>query len=292
MQIFKAEVIRTARLTPGMMRVTLGGNELASFASTGVGDEFVRLFFPAEGQVEPNLPRATGSGWRWDDGVEPAPLRTYTVRSARPDENEIVIDFVLHSGGLASEWAMRARPGSIVGLNSPTGLYDAPEELEWQILIADAAGLPAASRLLEQTPAGIRTRAIFEVAALAHEQSLRTTSQTDITWLLAGNGKSPSRIDEIIRSIELPAGMGYVWVAGETKDLRSVRKYLRHEVGLPASAYKVVAYWTYKGEEWLARYEGLDDTTKESLAELWEDTDRDEEAIEDEYIARLESLGL
>jgi len=150
----------------------------------------------------------------------------------------------------------------------------------------------AASRLLEQAPAGIDTRAIFEVASRAHEQPLQTTPQIDITWLRGGNGKSPSRIDEILRSMELPTGAGYVLVTGETKELRSARRYVRHEVGLPPSAYKVVGYWTYRGEEWLARYESLDEKTKESLAELWEDTERDEEMIEDEYIARLESLGL
>jgi len=106
MQIFRAEVVRAEPLTPGMMRVTLGGDDLASFELTGVGDEFVRLFFAAEGQEEPNLPRATGNGWSWDDEVEPAPLRTYTVRNARPDVNEIDIDFVVHSGGLATEWAI------------------------------------------------------------------------------------------------------------------------------------------------------------------------------------------
>ena len=292
MQIFRAEVVRKAMRTPGMVRVTLGGNGLSEFSTTGVGDEYVRLFFATDGSGEPNLPRATGNGWSWEEGVEPAPLRTYTVRNARPDEGEIDIDFVVHDGGVASEWATRAQPGSTVGVNSPSGLYDAPDDLDWRILVADAAGLPAAARLLEQSRPAVRTRVILEVASRAHEQSLTTTPDDDVAWLLGGNGKGPSRIAEIVRSIDLPDGVGYVWVAGETRELRSVRRYLRHELGLPSSAYKVVGYWTYKGEEWLARYDSLDDTTKESLAAMWEDTERDEELIEDEYTARLESLGL
>ena len=36
-----AEVTRTTRRTPGMVRVTFGGDGLRAFRTTGIGDEFV-----------------------------------------------------------------------------------------------------------------------------------------------------------------------------------------------------------------------------------------------------------
>ena len=44
--IYRAEVITARRLTPGMVRVTFGGEDLSRFATTGVGDEYLRVFFP------------------------------------------------------------------------------------------------------------------------------------------------------------------------------------------------------------------------------------------------------
>jgi NADPH-dependent ferric siderophore reductase len=38
-QIYRADVIAAQRLTPGMVRVTFGGDGLSDFATTGVGDE-------------------------------------------------------------------------------------------------------------------------------------------------------------------------------------------------------------------------------------------------------------
>ncbi|WP_369669230.1 siderophore-interacting protein, partial [Enterococcus faecium] len=85
--------------------------------------------------------------------VDMALLRTYTVRAHDPAAGEVTIDFVLHQGGVASSWARRAEPGDVIGLNSPTGMYDPPVDLAWQVLFADCAALPALSRIVENTPA-------------------------------------------------------------------------------------------------------------------------------------------
>lgn len=80
-------------------------------------------------------------------------------------------------------------------------------------------------------------------------------------------------------------------MAGETKTLRGVRRHLRHELGLPATAYKADGYWTVRAEDWNASYNALDADTRAGLEALWE-ADRPEEEIEDEYDARLTALGL
>jgi NADPH-dependent ferric siderophore reductase len=269
----------------------LGGPGLRGFESTGVGDEYLRLFLPRAGDREPTLPVADGSGWRFPAGVPESPIRTYTVRRFDPVEGEMTIDVVLHERGVASSWARAAQVGDVVGLTTPTGLYDRPAEATWQALVADSTGLPAACRLIAQAPPGVRTRVWLEVPSPEHRIALTPPPHVAVAWLYGGNGRGPSRIEDVVRSLDRPDEPGYVWVAGETKVLRGVRRHLRHELGLPASAYKAVGYWVDRGEEWNARWERLADDVKAELDALWE-SDRDEEEIEDDVDARLEQLGL
>jgi NADPH-dependent ferric siderophore reductase len=296
MRFFRAVVLDARPLCADMMRVVFGGPGLADFASTGVGDEYLRVFFPTEDGADPVLPVIHDNGrWTYPDGAEPSPMRTYTVRDHRPERGEVVIDFVVHDGGIAAAWAQRAAPGDVVTLNTPTGMYDPPARLGRQLLLADSAALPAATRILENCPAGVRTRAVFEVASPDHQVALPELDGVDVAWLYGGNGHGPSRLAEVLRKADLPAGLpdgaGYVWVAGETAVLRDARRYLRHELKLPPSAYKVVGYWTDNGEEYNRRLSELDEKTQAWLLEPW-DSDADEEEQEDEYIARLEALGL
>lgn len=291
MKIFRAEVTACYPITPGMIRVVFGGPGLAQFPSTGVGDEYVRLFFPRDCQTEPNLPVATETAWMFEDDVPPAPMRTYTIREARPGAGEIVIDFVVHEGGVAANWALCAAPGDALGLNTPTGLYDPPDDLDWQLLLADATALPAAARIIEQSPPQVHTRAVLEVTDSAEEQVINGTGDAKLSWIHGGNGHSETRLEEVLRSVDLPEGPGYVWVAGEARMTRSARKYLRHELGLPATAYKAIGYWTLSAEEYRERFERLDDDTRTWLTSVWQ-SDAPAEEREDEYVVRLESLGL
>jgi NADPH-dependent ferric siderophore reductase len=291
MRVYRAPVVRTVELTPWLRRIVFGGPGLAGFQTTGVGDEYLRVVFPAAGEMEPRLPVVENGALDYGS-ADLDLLRTYTVRAFNSDAGEVTIDFVLHRDGVASSWARSAEPGAVVGLTTPTAMYDAPADLTWQLLVADAAALPALMRILEQTPHGVRNRVVVEVPDPEHRIELPAHSRADVTWVEGGNGHSPSRIEEVVRSLPRPdAAGGYIWVGGETKTLRGVRRHLRHELGLPASAYKAVGYWTVRAEDWNASYNALDADTRAGLEALWE-ADRPEEEIEDEYDARLTALGL
>lgn len=292
MQIFRAEVLDTSHLTDGMIRIVFGGGGLKDFTSTGVGDEYLRVFLPEPGSKEPVLPFAAGDYWDYAPGVQPSPMRTYTVRAVDPDAGTVTIDFVVHDGGVAASWARAAVPGDAVGLNSPTGLYDPPAGLGWQVLLTDATGLPAVGRLIEQAPAGVRTRVVIEIAQDSHRQEFAPHPDVEITWILGGNGHSQSALFEVIRSMDLPGGTGYIWFAGESKVLRSIRKHLRHERALAPASYKLIGYWTDKLEQWEERWENLEAGTKAELDALWADDSRDPELIQDDYHNAMESLGL
>ena len=141
-RIYRAVVMRTERLTEGMMRIVLGGPDLATFISTGIGDEYIRLFLPERGETIPVYPHPEGDYWEYTADQVAGPMRTYTIRSVDPQAGEISVDFVVHPGGIAADWALSVETGSEVGFNTPTGLYELPADATWQVLLADATGLP------------------------------------------------------------------------------------------------------------------------------------------------------
>lgn len=290
MRVHRAVVVRVEELAPWLRRVVLGGDGLRDFQSTGVGDEYLRVMFPPEGGTEPALPTVVDGVFDFGQ-VDLDLLRTYTVRDHDPATGEVTIDFVVHEGGVASSWARAAEPGDVVGVNSPTAMYDAPDGLQWQVLAADAAALPALCRVVETTPDHVRTRVVLELPDDSAEVPLPDHPGLEVVRIVAGNGHGPSRLPEVVQSLTRPDGVGYVWVAGETRALRGVRKHLRHGLGLPASAYKSVGYWIEGAEHWREDYDALDASTRAALEALWE-SGRPEEEIEDEYDERLTALGL
>jgi len=291
-RIHQVQVRRVRRIAPGMIRIDFVG-DLEGFLSTGVGDEYVRLFLPGEGQSQPTLPIPTDDGyWTFPEGSAPSPVRCYTVRDWDAGQGVLTIDFVVHQGGVAAAWAMTASPGDIAAVNTPRGLYEPPDDIGWRLLIADATGLPAAARLAESPPPGVRTRVVIEVGSPDDRQQINLPAGTEWRWVYGGNGHGPSRLEQIVRSADLPDGPGYVWVAGEARSTRGCRRYLRHELKLPTRAYKVVGYWTEAAEAWQRKYEELPESTRSTLAAMWDDATRDEAEIEDEYEAALERLGL
>lgn len=296
MKIHRGIVRGNTALSERLRRITLGGPGVADFVTTGIADEYVRLFFPhGDDPTEVSLPVPDGEEWATREGTPVAPMRTYTISAVRPGAGELDVDVVVHESGVAGPWAALAEPGHVLGLTSPTGLYSPPAETTWQVLACDLTGLPAAARILADRPAGVRTRVVVEIVDDGDRIDLGDGRDLEVTWVVGGNGHGPSRLGQIVRSIvddRLPLETGYVWVAGETVALRDVRKYLRRELRLSATHFKVVGYWTPIGD-WDERYAALPDSVQRELDAIWEDTENEElEDVQLRFESRLEQLGL
>ncbi|MDQ1135907.1 NADPH-dependent ferric siderophore reductase [Microbacterium sp. SORGH_AS 1204] len=296
MKIHRGIVSKTTALSPTLVRVTLVGPEMADFASTGIGDEYVRVFFPhGDDPTNVSLPVPVGDWWETPPGAPEAPMRTYTISGVRPALGEVDIDFVLHDAGVAGPWAARAQPGHVLGLNAPTGLYSPPADITWQVLVADLTGLPAVARLVADTPPGVRTRVVLEIAHEDDRIPLVHGPDAEVTWVVGGNGRGPSALGALVRGVvdrRLPLDEGYVWVAGETIALREVRRYLRKDLSLPASRFKVVGYWTPIAA-WSEKYAALPDSVHKELDEIWATrADAEPEDVQLQYEEHLGRLGL
>ena len=121
--IRRLTVLRTQRLGPAIVRVTLGGPGLDRFLSF-CPTEHVRLVFPDEDGTR-RLPEPNGQMLRW-----PRPMprsREYTVRRFNPDAGELDVDLVLHDGGLAAGWAEAVTAGEQIDVAGPPGGLAVPE---------------------------------------------------------------------------------------------------------------------------------------------------------------------
>ncbi|MCK9920721.1 siderophore-interacting protein [Frankia sp. AgPm24] len=240
------EVRRVARVTPRTARITLGGSDLAGFQQAAPGDH-VKVCLPVPGgDGEPVLP-VFG-----DDGMEPTPpdrpqpiMRDYTVRAHRPEAGELDLDFVLHVGGAAAQWAAAAAPGDRIGIVGPRGSLIVPFDYDWYLLGADETGLPALARWLESLPAGVPVTAFVEVADAEDEQKIDSVADVSLTWLHRA-GVAPGRSDVLERAVRAfvpPAGDGFVWFAGEAGTLRPIRRHVRNELGIHPDHTDIDGYW-------------------------------------------------
>jgi NADPH-dependent ferric siderophore reductase len=252
----RAEVVATRRLTPHLVRVELGGEDLRGWSTSGLPDERLVVVLPAPGTrtVAPPATMPDGTQDYPDPDAQP-PMRSYTVRSWDPAVPRMVVDFVVHEGGVASTWAQRARAGDVVYVTEAMGWYRPPADATWQLLVADLTGLPALARAVEALPAGARAYAVVEVPSEEDRLEIETRAEVAWTWLVgSGNDVGPSRLPAAVTAFRAPEGPGYVWFAAEASSSRAVRKHLRHERGWPVERGTTLGYWRLDAERWDARY--------------------------------------
>ncbi|MEU1402206.1 siderophore-interacting protein [Streptomyces sp. NPDC005728] len=258
-RFFSLQVVRTRRLGPSLVRVTFAGADLHAFHSEG-RDQSLSLFLPHPGQTEPVVPLELGDGW-WQgwrelpDDVR-AVMRSYTLRALRREPDEIDIDFALHGvgpgsgtrAGPASRWASRAAAGDRVLLLGPAIAdnrairFRPPQDTDLVVLWGDETAVPAATAILESLPAGTRARAWLEVPHAGDIQDVATEADAEITWLVRRDG-APMAVDAV-RADPLPAAeRPYVWIAGESGQVKALRRHFVGERGVDRRRVTFVGYW-------------------------------------------------
>lgn len=232
------QVRRTVRVTPGMIRVTLGGDELDG-ADFGGPDRRVKMFFPVAGQERPAVPRSGTGGPVWPVGEARPTIRTYTVRRYDPAAGELDVDFVLHAGhGPAAAWAREAHPGAWVGVSEPGGRYEPDPTADFHVVIGDETALPAVATVLVALPAAPRL-VFVEVADAAEEQHL----PGPVRWVHRADRPAGEPLTEAVRGATFPAGRGQAWLSGESGCVRDLRRHLLEERRLDRRLVYATGYW-------------------------------------------------
>jgi NADPH-dependent ferric siderophore reductase len=206
------EVVKVQHLAPNYVSVTFKGETLHDFVSASY-DDHVKFML--------------------DDEVR----RDFTPRHYDQAARELTVEFALHATGTASDWARQAAPGQVAVIAGPRGSMIIPMDYAWHVLAGDASALPAIRRRLEELPAGTQVQVLVageEAAALSFDSAAQMTLQcyADDTALLAA-----------ICALQLPAGEGFFWFAGEAAVAAQVRDAVFVDKGHPREAARISAYW-------------------------------------------------
>ena len=231
------DVLRVQRISPNFVNVTLGGAALESFYSASF-DDHLKLMVPAPGQSAV-VPRFGEQGPEWPaDAVRPT-LRDYTPRRYNAATGELDVEFALHGEGPAAEWAAQAAPGQQVGIGGPRGSFVVPVDYDWHLLIGDETALPAIARRLEELPASTRAIVLVQLDDAADQRELHSAAPVSVQWVAPGT----EPLLAAVQALQLPAGEGYAWAAGEAQAMAAVRRVLVGQHGLDKDHVRAAAYW-------------------------------------------------
>lgn len=237
-------VARVAALTPKMLRITLTGDDLSGFTSSGF-DDHVKLFFAKDGESEPAFPTLGPEGRVLVDEAARPIARDYTPRRYDAAANELDIDFAIHEAGPATRWALSAKPGSRIGVGGPRGSFLVPDDFDWYLFVGDETALPAIGRRLEELRVGARAIVLAEVKGASEQQTFDSSAFVATTWLHRGDREpgTTTLVDDALSALELPDGDGFAWIACETDTAKRLRRILIEQRGHPKAWLKAAGYW-------------------------------------------------
>lgn len=249
--LYRAEVVRRSRVSPHVVRLTLGGGDLAGFPRHGY-DHWFRLFVPrADGPTDfSHLPEQFGMAGYVKYLTTPAGerpvVRNYTVREHREAAGEVDVDFVVHGeDGVAGPWAARAEPGERVALLDQGRGFDLLDDADFHVLAGDESALPAIAGILRDLPRDAQGLALIEVPEAADAQPLDPPSGFEIRWLARTDGGVAPGVTalEALRGFvpENPATLS-AYVVGEQALAAEGRRHLV-SLGVPKARIAFVGYW-------------------------------------------------
>lgn len=219
------------------VRHELRKRELTVASVTPLGEHFVSITFTGDALADfVSLGFDDHVKFMLDDGTGEPVRRDYTPRHYDAQSRQLTIEFALHGDGAASDWARQATVGQPAVIGGPRGSMVVPADFDWHLLVADATGLPAIRRRLEELPSGVKAT-VIALAAPGDRILPATRAELDVHWAVDADA-----LVAAVQAVTLPAGEGYAWGGGEAAMMRRVRDVLAAK-GLPKEAMRVSAYW-------------------------------------------------
>ncbi|MEM9532389.1 MAG: siderophore-interacting protein [Pseudomonadota bacterium] len=224
----RVQVIRKKKVSPHMLRITLGGDELADFP-TERESGYIKL---RVGEPTPNS----------DD--QPV-VRTYTVRHFDSAAKELDVDFVLHDvSGPAADWARGCAAGDTIqfGGPGPTKLVDFTAD--WFLLVGDMSALPAIGANIERLPRDARGTALIEIIHPDDRQDIEIPEALNVQWIVNPHPDvENSVLLDAVKALPWLPGRPSIWVAGEFSQSLAIRKFLKAERQFERNQMYASSYW-------------------------------------------------
>ncbi|KJL45107.1 siderophore-interacting protein [Microbacterium trichothecenolyticum] len=252
-------VLRTERLSPHWLRVTLGGGEIDRFRPMGY-DQWFRLFLPLGGDEGlERLPAKANKMFgylkylRIPDGVRPV-MRNYTVRAFRPATAttgaEIDVDFVLHgsaadgTAGPASRWAESCQAGESVVVIDEGLTFNPDRGTDRVLLVSDETGLPAIAGICAALPSHATGLAIVEVPSAEDALDFPHPAGVTVRWIVRDHDVKPGTLAlQALRQASIPDASSHAYIVGEQALATEGRRHLVGECGVPKDQVSFCGYW-------------------------------------------------
>lgn len=238
------EVLGKTRISPRLLRLTLGGEGFETLHRNEHADAYVKLLLPAPGS---GLQPPYDLDALREESPELLPTRrTYTVRRWHDEAQRIEIDVVLHGEadsddhGVAARWADEAQPGDLIAMNGAGGGWSPSAEASSHLLIGDHAALPAIAAGLEAMDPSARGLAIVHLDHEEDRLELEHPDGVELRWVI---GAREQLLDEVA-GLDLSDHEGLdVFCHVERGITKQLRRLLVKDAGIPREQISISAYW-------------------------------------------------
>lgn len=221
-------VLRRERISPHTVRITAGGPGFGALRMNEFTDKYAKIIFadPSLGLTPPYDLAALRASL--PPGRQPV-TRTYTLRRADEQRQQVEIDFVVHGDeGIAAPWAARAEPGDTLTMSGAGGAYRPDPDSDWHLLAGDESALPAICSALDALPGDARGIAYLETCDPGEYLDAAVPSGIEVSWLHRPRpGGQPQLLaDALVAGSWLP-GRVDVFAHGERESMKAVRAALK-----------------------------------------------------------------
>ena len=230
-------------LSPHTVRVTAAGPGFEALRMNDFTDKYAKILF-----VDPSLgltPPYDLAALRESLSPDQQPVtRTYTLRRADPERQELTIDFVVHGDkGIAAPWAARAEPGDLLTMSGAGGAYRPDPDCDWHLFVGDESALPAICSALEALPADARGLAYLETSDPGEYLDAAAPSGVQVSWLHRPEpGSQPRLLAEALAAGPWLSGRADVFAHGERESMKAVRAALKARLG-DGDQLSLSGYW-------------------------------------------------
>ena len=142
-------------------------------------------------------------------------------------------------------WAKMSAIGDVLEIGGPRGSTLVPDDFDWYLLIGDETALPAIGRRVDELRPSVAVTTVVVVNDGSEVQDFVTEADLRALWLerrTVGGDDAASLLD-VLTSLNVPEGDGFVWIAAEAEVARRLRRYILDVRGHAPAWVKAAGYW-------------------------------------------------
>lgn len=240
---FYSNVVSVSRVNEALLELQLSGG-LERYVSKG-GDQFFYLMLPRPG-ADPIPDGYTMADYMAQPDDERPVGAYYTVRRWDAAQQLMTLWVVEHGHDAGvSGWASNCSVGDRVVIWGPRHAFSPLPAARAQLLVADETGFAAVAAILDETPAGVHSTVVLETVDANRTVELPTGPDVTVHWVFRGDDApgTGGRLLAKVRDLDLDADGLAAFGAAESRQITEVRKYVRHELGIPAARVSMTGYW-------------------------------------------------